>query len=149
MAVLYRKLQAGTTVAAFLGAGIIVVANLMYAYGLVGPLLPLMVVLAAALIVMSALVVEVGEEAVIARFRLGFPRRTIPLDRIVSHRATAMPWYFGWGVRWIPRGWMFRVAGLGVVEVEIEGGRRFCIGSPEPEALAEAISRARGGAHGR
>lgn len=148
MVIHYRKSQVSNVIIAGTGAGIIILGNLMWAYGARGWMWLAIIMLLAVMAFFGVLTVEVGEEEVTAQFGMGFPRRRIPLREIEYVRPMEMPWYFGWGVRWVPRGWMFRGSGTAVVEVGLETGRRFCIGSPEPEALAEAIDHARGRGNG-
>ena len=64
------------------------------------------------------------------------------LNEITSARAVTTHWIYGWGVRWIPRGWLWNVSGLDGVELALVSGRRFRIGTDEPEQLAAAIQGA-------
>jgi len=52
-------------------------------------------------------------------------------------------WWYGWGIRWTPRGWLYNVSGLAAVELTLTDGRRLRIGIDEPERLCEAIAQAR------
>lgn len=148
MIVHYRKTQVSNVIISVAGAGIIILGNVIWAYGCSCALWVPVILLVAVMVLFSTLTVEVGEHAVTAHFGPGFPKRTIPLRAIEYVRPMEMPWYFGWGVRWVPRGWMFRGSGTAVVEIVLDTGRRFCVGSPEPEALAEAIDHARGRVNG-
>lgn len=148
MIVHYRKSQVSNVIVVATGSGIIILGNIMWAFGCRCSLWAVIVLLAVVMTLFGAFTVEVGEDAVTAQFGPGFLKRRIPLRRIRYVRPMEIPWYFGWGVKWIPRGWMFRGSGTAVVELELDDGRRFCIGSPEPEALAEAIDHARGRANG-
>jgi hypothetical protein len=49
------------------------------------------------------------------------------------------PWYYGWGIRLTPYGWLWNVSGTGGVELRFEDGGRFRVGSDEPDRLADAI----------
>jgi len=69
-------------------------------------------------------------------------RRRSDLNRITSAEALQNHWIYGWGIRWIPNGWMWTVSGLEGVEVALVSGRRFRIGTDEPEQLAAAIQGA-------
>lgn len=148
MDIRYRKTQVSNVIIGATGAGVIVLGNVMWAYGASWVLSAVLVVCAAVMVLFSTLTVEVTGDAVRAHFGPGWPSRSIPLRAIDYVRPMEVPWYFGWGVRWIPRGWMFRGSGTAVVEIELDTGRRFCVGSPEPEALAEAIDHARGRGNG-
>ncbi|MCG3180368.1 MAG: hypothetical protein BIFFINMI_02728 [Phycisphaerae bacterium] len=141
----YRHTQIGYVTIVSLGIGAAVIAGLIWATP--GPraiLVPIMVVLAACLAIFPSLTVQLDGQAVRVRFGVGPIGRMIPLGRIVACRAVRNRWYYGWGVRLIPRGWMFNVSGLDAVELEFAGGRKFRIGTDEPAALAAAIDAARG-----
>lgn len=80
-----------------------------------------------------------------ARLRFGWigPRKRIRLDHVRSVAPVRNNWLYGWGIRWYPGGWMWNVWGLGAVELEFEGRRRFRIGTDRPGELAAALQRAR------
>jgi hypothetical protein len=75
-------------------------------------------------------------------FGVGLIRRRIALERIASARAVQNHWIYGWGIRVIPNGWLWNVSGLEAVELSLVNGRRFRIGTDEPEQLAAAIQGA-------
>ncbi len=54
-------------------------------------------------------------------------------------------WYYGWGIRLTPQGWLWNVAGLDAVELTFSNGKKFRIGTDEPGKLLEALS----GSHAR
>ena len=84
----------------------------------------------------------VSDDAVRVWFGIGLISRSIALDRITSAKPVGNNWIFGWGVRWIPGGWLWNVSGLDAVELALVNGRRFRIGTDEPERLAAAIQGA-------
>jgi hypothetical protein len=61
------------------------------------------------------------------------------MNQITSARTVTTHWIYGWGIRWIPGGWLWNVTGLDGVELALVNGRRFRIGTDEPERLAAAI----------
>ena len=93
------------------------------------------------LVLFSTLTVSVQDQAVGVSFGPGLIRRRIPLSRIRDVRVVRTPWYYGWGIRLTPSGWLWNVSGLGGVEVQFDDGHRFRIGSDEPEKLAEVLLR--------
>lgn len=92
---------------------------------------------------LSILRVSVSSEFVRAAFGLGWPQKTFRWEEIQEVRAVRNPWYYGWGIRKIPSGWMYNVSGLSAVELVLKNGRVFRIGTAEPEALLHAIQQAR------
>ena len=89
----------------------------------------------------STLTVIVRDQALVGFFGPGRSRRRTPLRRIGGVRTVRSPWYYGWGIRLTPSGWMWNVSGLGGVELEFDDGHRFRIGSDQPERLAEVLRR--------
>jgi hypothetical protein len=94
--------------------------------------------------VISRLTSTVDGHTVSAAFGWGWPRRTIALEEIVGVRKLRNSWWHGWGIRKVSRGWMYNIAGYDAVELELRGSRVFRIGTDEPDALLDAIDRARG-----
>lgn len=99
-------------------------------------------VLASVMVLFSSLTVTVGEGAMRVLFGPGLIRRTIPLRRIREVHVVRTPWYYGWGIRWTPDGPLWNVSGLDGVELRFDDGRRFRVGSDEPNRLADALRRA-------
>ena len=90
----------------------------------------------------SSLEVAVTRGSVELAFGPGWPRKSIPLSTVEGARPVRNSWWHGWGIRLTPNGWLWNVSGLEAVELELSDGRRFRIGTDEPERLAEAISTA-------
>jgi hypothetical protein len=137
----YTHTQFGTVTAVGLGAAGLLCAWLAYDTRNVVPLV-LLAVLLAALFVFATLRTSVRDGVFECEFACGLVRRRIPLAEIESVSVVHSPWYYGWGIRWTPHGWLWNVSGTRGVELRLRGGRRFRVGSDEPERLAEAIARA-------
>lgn len=89
----------------------------------------------------SMLTVQVGAETVEWFFRGGFWRVRLRLADIVEATPVQNRWWYGWGIRRTPHGWLYNVRGLSAVEFRTRSGRRVRVGSDEPEALAAEIAR--------
>jgi len=92
----------------------------------------------------SSLSVEVADGEVRVRFGPGWPRRTIPVSDIHGASKVRNSWWYGWGIRYTPHGWLYNVQGLDAVELDLAGGRQFRIGTDEPRELARAVRLAAG-----
>ena len=88
----------------------------------------------------GVLTVRVDDREVRWAFGLGWISKTVPLYRIRRAEAARSPWYWGWGIRWTPRGWLWRSNGLDAVWFELESGKQLGVGSVEPESLARAVA---------
>ena len=101
-------------------------------------LLPL-VALAA---VLATLTIEVDETELRHHFGLGFWRKRVPLDEIVDATRTTSTWIEGWGIRLTFRGMLYNVSGTDAVEFRLRSGRRFRLGTDEPDVLLAALRQA-------
>ena len=86
-----------------------------------------------------SLTVEVDSARVEVWFGFGLIRRSFPVPEIREATKVRNPWYYGWGIRLTPRGWMFNVSGLDAVELTLTRNRAFRIGTDDPDRLVEAI----------
>jgi len=106
---------------------------------------PGLVVFAAMMLAFSRLTVQVDETRVSVGFGGGLARRRFELHTVEAARTVKPPWLAGWGIRLTRQGWLYNAWGRGAVQLRFAGGRRFTIGTNEPEALLAAIERAREG----
>jgi len=98
-----------------------------------------MVLMALLIPIFGWLTVSVEAGAVTASFGIGLIRREIRIKDMQSATQVRNKWWYGWGIRVIRGGWMFNVAGLDAVELELKNGSKFRIGTDEPEELLNSI----------
>jgi len=140
---MYRHSQVGLLILLLAGAvAVVVPALLVSRASTVGIAVGLFLVALAALF--YRLVVEVDAHAIRLAFGIGLVRRSIPVGDVVSAEPVRNRWWYGWGIRLTPRGWMWNVSGLDAVELTYRDGNHFRIGTDEPDELARAIRRAAG-----
>lgn len=99
----------------------------------------------------SAMTVTVTPDVVDVRFRLGWPHRAVKRSNISSHEPVRSPWWYGWGLRFIPGGFMWNVWGLDALELRMapdasdsflfadRRGKAFRIGTDDPDGLDQAL----------
>lgn len=148
MATRYRHRQFGTMLVALLGGTVIGVLLAAYHTGWHPLALAVLSIPALVLLLFHSLTVEVTDETVHVHFGPGLASFDFALRDIESVTAVRNPWYYGWGIRITPHGWLYNVSGLDAVELRLRSGRRVRIGTDEPQRLAEAIERARQAARG-
>ncbi len=90
----------------------------------------------------GSLQVVIDDQFVTVGFGPGLIKRRIPLKDIESISVVRNQWWWGWGIRSIPGGWMFNVSGLDAVELRLKRGSVFRIGTDEPLRLEEALKQA-------
>ena len=65
-----------------------------------------------------------------------FPALSTPLADITCVEVVSVPWWYGRGIHLTARGWIYNVGGNRAVEITLKSGRRFMLGTDEPELLA-------------
>ena len=87
----------------------------------------------------SRLTVTVDDQMI--KIQLGFRiiRKVFPLKEIEAFRVVRNPWYYGWGIRFTPRGWLFNVSGFSAIELQMKNGKRYRIGTDDPDNFAAAL----------
>ena len=141
MNISYRHTQFGTVMAAsLLGAAMLMAAaSRKTGWNVVTGFVEL-IVLGCALL-FCCLTVEITGDELVCRFGPGLIRKRFVLCEIREVKVVKNPWYYGWGIRLTPHGWLFNVSGLNAVEIELASGKRFRVGTDQPEELAEAIRK--------
>jgi PH (Pleckstrin Homology) domain-containing protein len=109
---------------------------------LTGPLVVIAVATVLILLLFATMTVTVNDGAIDARFGIGLVGKRVPFDRIRSCQVVRNPWYYGWGIHFIPGGMLYNASGLSAIELRLTNGRCLRIGSGEPDVLAAALRRA-------
>ncbi|MBK7643278.1 MAG: hypothetical protein IPJ19_09535 [Planctomycetes bacterium] len=141
----YSHVQRGTVIVLALGMSFLLCGVLAIAIPTLEARLALAVVsplLLAALVAFGSLSTQVGARELGVHFGPGWIRRTIPLREIEQAEPVRNSWLMGWGIHYIGRGWLWNVSGFDAVELRLRGGRRFRIGTDDPQGLVDALERA-------
>ena len=137
----YRRTQIGWVVIAVVG----VIAVFGVVKALEAPFPEGVFVLAVALVCLAffaTLTVVADDDGVDVRFGpIPLIRRSLPWSQIQSSHAVRNSWLRGFGIRWIRSGWMYNVSGLDAVELTLDNGRRFRIGTDDPAGLNSFLRR--------
>ena len=73
-------------------------------------------------------------------FGVGIIKKTILLHEVKAVTVVRNKWFYGWGIRYYGKGWMWNFSGLDAVELEFKNRKmRFRIGSGNAENLKLAI----------
>lgn len=136
----YHHTQAGTLMRVLfglIGAGIFVGAGLAGEWAIAAGFAALMI---AVLLLFHDLHVDVEAERIRLRFGIGLLRKSVPLADVKACRRVRNNPLYGWGIRYIGRGWLYNVSGLDAVELDLASGKRLRIGTDDPEGLEKAIN---------
>ncbi len=140
----YQHTQSGTPTITVIGGGVAllaIVAVYMYQTGNEAAWVPTAVaaLLAITLLIFHSLNVEVSDSELHLHYGIGFPSKTIDLSEVAKVEVVRNRWWYGWGIRYTPRGWLFNISGLDAIELTFHSGRTMRIGTGEPEALCNAV----------
>jgi hypothetical protein len=139
----YRHTQFGTVTVISVVAAIALVVVIAGRTGWHPIPVVVSIALGVSLLLFYCLTIDIDRERVRCAFGPGLISKQVPLVEIAAARAVRNKWYWGWGIRLTPSGWMFNVSGLDAVELELVGGGRFRVGTDEPDAVVRAIVQAK------
>jgi len=97
------------------------------------------VILLICAVVFSKLTIKIDGETLRACFAMGLICKKIPLAEIAAYEPIRIRWWYGWGIHLTPYGWLYNVSGLDAVAITLRNGRKFALGTDDPEGLAAAI----------
>ncbi len=87
----------------------------------------------------SSLTVTIDNDFINIKFGPGLMRKSFKLADITSCTIVKNKWWYGWGIHWFPNGWLFNVWGLDAVELLMNNGKVYRIGTDEPKILNDFI----------
>lgn len=125
-----------------LGAGMLIIGAILFARDPDAPLLAVLAILVVTAVLFASLTIEVEGGVLTVQFGPGLIRKRVLLATIRSCEVVRNPWWYGWGIRRTPHGWLYNVSGLAAVELTLQNGRRLRMGTDEPERLCQAINHA-------
>jgi hypothetical protein len=137
----YRHRQIGWTIIIVLGLAALFAAAASLTTPRPTSLLVIAVLILTGLL-FSSLTIEITESELVWFFGPGFLKKRVALSGIASAAPARNKWWWGWGVRLTPRGWLYNVDGLEAVEINKRDGASFRLGTDESQALARALGSA-------
>ena len=91
------------------------------------------------LLLFYRLKVEIDSEYLKISFGIGLVRKKWLLSELSSSAVARNKWWYGWGIRMTPHGWLYNIGGLDAVEIVRTDGGRFRIGTDDAESLNTAL----------
>jgi hypothetical protein len=89
----------------------------------------------------GSLTVVIDDEELRHYFGPKFWKKSYQLQEIEAVKQVRNSWIFGWGIRLTPHGWLYNVSGLDAVEIKLRSGRKFRIGTDDPQGIVDTISK--------
>ena len=96
--------------------------------------------LSVALLLFHSLTVQVSPDEVVLRFGIGLIKKRFAMIDMLNSRIVQNRWFYGWGIRLTPQGWLYNVSGWDAVELELKNGRKARIGTDDVNGLQSAIA---------
>ena len=137
----YEHKQVGYVIIVIMAAMMVLIGFILADAGINWIAIAVLVLIAAALVLFSSLTVVVWQDEMEVRFGPGLIRKRFKLPDIESCLAVRNPFFYGWGIRLTPHGWLYSVSGFDAVEIRLRTGKKFRIGTDEPRELEAAINR--------
>lgn len=135
----YKHTQVGYLMIFVMGTGMYLLLNFFYLHGFGTFFVLVFAALALGLLLFAALTVKVDGNVVSIRFGIGIISKKFPVSGIESVEIVRNPWYYGWGIRKTPDGWLYNVSGLIALELRMKDGEKFRIGTNDPLGLLHAL----------
>jgi hypothetical protein len=140
----YRHTQVGTLVLGAVGLPVVVLIIVALFFEVEVVALITLGMLLVAMFLFGTLTVAVNRDGILMWFGTGLVRKRFALSSIRAAKVVRNEWYYGWGIRRLPAGWLYNVSGLDAVELEMVDGTRRRIGTDRPGDLESAIREALG-----
>ena len=138
----YEHTQVGYLIIIIMTAVMVLIGVILANVGINWIAMGVMVVIAIALVLFSSLAVVIREDELEVRFGPGLISKRFKLRDIESCQVVRNPFFYGWGIRLTPHGWLYNVSGFYAVEVRFRTGKKFRIGTDAPGELEAAIRQA-------
>ena len=108
------------------------------------PALIVSLILLICLVLFYKLRITIEDDTLCASFGPGIIRKKVRLAEIVGCEPIRIRWWYGWGIHLTPYGWLYNVSGLNAVTMTLRNGRKFALGTDDPDGLVDVIKRYRG-----
>ncbi len=152
--VAYKEFQFGTLLAVSLGLTEILMVYLFVNHLGTSPMnlgifLFISVIMGISFLLFYGMTTVVYQDRIAVWFGVGIIRKSVDLATVHAVEIVKNPWYYGWGIRFIPHGMLYNVSGSDGVELKLEGGKIIRIGTKDAiqlhSALSAVIRRGKGG----
>jgi hypothetical protein len=97
------------------------------------------IILLTCLVLFYKLRITIDGETLCASFGIGVIRKRVGLAEIAGFEPIRTRWWYGWGVRLTPSGWLYNLSGFDAVAITLRDGRKFALGTDDPHGLTAGI----------
>src|SRR4029450_8828114 len=89
-----------------------------------GPPVIVSIILLVCLVLFYKLRITIDGETLCASFGIGVIRKRVGLAEIAGFEPIRTRWWYGWGVRLTPSGWLYNLSGFDAVAITLRDGRK-------------------------
>jgi hypothetical protein len=96
-----------------------------------------------ALMAFYAFTIQIADRTVTFWFGWGVGKQSLPFDAIQSVEIVRNPWYYLWGIKSIPGGWLYSIAPGGLaIELVLKDHRKIRLGTDHAEEVKLRLKQA-------
>jgi hypothetical protein len=143
MSIYYKHTQFGTLTVSVLVAATVLLVLLGFIVGWHPVAVGVSLILLICAALFYSLTVEISNDHLEIRFGVGIIKKRFEIKDIEKAYPVRNRWYYGWGIRWIPHGWLYNVSGLDAIEIVMSSGKRYRVGTDQPNELAQVVNETR------
>ncbi len=104
------------------------------------PVILITFILSAVLLLVYRLSITINEQYVSFKMGIGLINKKYPISDIRSVEIVKNNWMYGWGIRFIPGGWLYNVSGFKAIELRFHSSDKIIrIGTDKPEEIEKEI----------
>lgn len=137
----YERTQMGYVITSLLAIVLFILLYYMVSSGFNFILIGVFLVIGVCLKIFSSLTVSIDDETLKISFGSGIIEKEFYLKEIESSKIVKNRLYYGWGIHITPKGWLYNVSGFYSVQIKMKSGKRYLIGTDEPEKLKAVIEK--------
>ena len=137
----YERTQMGYVITSLLAIVLFILLYYMVSSGFNFILIGVFLVIGVCLKIFSSLTVSIDDQTLKISFGSGIIEKEFYLKEIESSKIVKNRLYYGWGIHITPKGWLYNVSGFYSVQIKMKSGKRYLIGTDEPEKLKAVIEK--------
>ena len=100
-------------------------------------------ILTACTVTFYSLTVTINGNTLKLYYGIGLIQKSFDTSQIIDLNIVKNKWYYGWGIRRTPHGWLYNISGLDAVELTLKNGNSYRIGTDQPKQLLEGLQKSR------
>ena len=106
------------------------------------PIILMTFILSLVLLLVYRLTITISEQFVSFKMGIGIINKKYTISDLKSVKVVKNNWMYGWGIRFIPGGWLYNVSGFKAIELRFHSSDKIIrIGTDKPEKVTSEIEK--------